>query len=639
MRVGLWSHPPATLARDRRCCIVHARLVTGHFTIYTIPNAHDGMQGQAFKLEDKPQAGCYDFQQCQQPHHDDCEPSTSSLAPAPKQDSFQTNLPTTIVPFPLNAPSQPSSCGVPLAAHVPRINTADTANRFETTRAVNDTHAQDIGTMSLQRADRINSQSAVVHRAASHIQPSQNFFSPPPGHQGLQRQPHQSPNESTMNADRWAQPHLSPEHAQLRQAQLHVDEHCMQLENEHDSAVNIGESTPPRPAALLRETCLATPVSQRPPDEFSLCAHSELKNSPPVVAKVQGVDRYRIAHAVVHSDQQERLGTAVFNASEAAYDPTHDQECVGIGGAAAQLKFDDRAALGEYVPLQQNSAALFDGVQVEHGASEECVGELTLRTTHSGIGALTAPVNSLMGNAGPADACDTRMACLDDAGVAEEDDEDVDDGPKEVCWRVLGAGGGAKAEQAVSRRAGMEEAPSEDCDLQQLPPQGLPPQSVDFARARVATLAGPVYSGPVQRQGRSGTDVSAMPDHFIQHDQAASRTSSVPAHRIMQGGAGWSDRTRNGDAVVGAGDASAVRAAPAMRGAAATADIAGADAGYWGKGKRKAGGVWKARKANILVCYTLSHTVWAPCLKVSSLPVIRECCCKVCTGSPLEEVS
>lgn len=512
------------------------------------------MQKQDVKQEDK--------QPTEQHNHADFHPSNFHSAPVHRTEPYLAH--TNPVAFPLNGPSQLSS-DVPLGGPTPLVtNALDAAHRLEATRAISDDHALAHCTEALQQ----HPQSATVRFAAAPlVQPLQLLH---------------SVQDHTLHGDnRLAQPHSSP-----------VQTHGMGHENGVDSVVNDGESTPPRPAALLRETCLATPVSQRPADEFNLCEPSQLKGSPHVVAQVPHVDRHGTARANLHSDQQDTLGTAAINnASEGAHDPPHDQERARSCGDVAQLRFDDAADLGDCMMQQQASALLYDSAQRgPNQASVDCIGELTLRPMHS------APVSSLMGDAIAAVASDTTMSR--DVGGQEYDDED--DRSQEVCWRVLGAQMGPKPDQAVSSHA----APSEVCDLRQ-----LPPPSVACTQPRAAIPQ--VTAGhSTQRHRRQGADACVVQGIPMQHKQPAAHAARVPAHSTVNGDGGRADRMGSRPVAASGGrDPSAGCAAPAVRGGTTAADAAGVHTGDAGKGRRKPGGVWKARKANLLVCYNFSCVV------------------------------
>ena len=472
---------------------------------------------------------------------------------------------------------------------------------------MHDSHAHNSAAVPLQISDPNTGKSADGYAAAAtRMQQPQSFLSPPSGHHGLW--PVDSPNGNMPNRDQGLQPYSSPESAQFCQARSPVGSCGMNLQHGQNSGLNAGESTPPRPAALLRETCLATPVSQRPPDEFHLCAHSQLKDPALGAASGQGAGRHGVLRAAVRSDRQQKMTNVVENAFEARCGSLHADAGARGSGAAAHLQLNVQAAAGDFVSLQHHSAAMNvqhhsaamnDGVQVQH---DGCVGELSLRAMHSGLGAVADPFEAVVGGAGPAEAVDTKMEDLDNVAVHEADDEEEEDGPKEVCWRVLGTRSGAKPEQAVSSHDAEQCASAEVCGLQQ-----LPPQSIHCGQAREAAAEGNGGHDNAARQEEAEVPVAQQTS--LRHDQPHDRASDVPAYGNVRCHAGRSASLRSGAAVSGTG---AAKPAPVARVPRTAVDVVGADNGAADgvKGKRKAGGVWKSRKANILVRHDM---LWLRC--------------------------
>ena len=221
-----------------------------------------------------------------------------------------------------------------------------------------------------------------------------------------------------------------------------------------------------------------------------------------------------------------------------------------------------------------------------------CMGEPSPRAMCSGLGAGTAAMEVVTRAAGSPGAVDVKVEDLGDGAAQHADDEvqeedeveDEGDRPKAVCWRVLGAPSRAKLDQVLNSRAAEQRAHAQGaCNVQQ-----LPPQPVDCGHDRTAWQDG-------------GGEAACATGHLpIQNDKPVAPASNGPAYGHLRGHEGRSGSIHT--EVAGAGTVAATFG-PAARGAGTPVDVIGADAGAadGGKGKRKAGGVWKSRKANILV--------------------------------------
>lgn len=362
---------------------------------------------------------------------------------------------------------------------------------------------------------KVSERQSAAHTAAAPSEPLQ-MTSSRPRHGGVTKQPQNCPSAlQTVRAV--PQPQKPADSAPLSQDMLPNRVHAVQRKEAGDTLFNAGECTPPRPAALLRETCLATPVSQRPCDAFNVKQQGQVRDSPEA-AQMPRMDRYGIISPVGAYKEQERLIVA----------------------------YDDQALI------------------VPHGSQRSL-------PMANDVTAACARDQPLKRQAQSADATDSSVADLG-GDHNQESGDDEDSCPRKPVWRVLGAQAGAKPQQAAHGaqvHCGVHQPSAPPADhaaaLNSLTDVTAAAQRVD-ARACPKDRAFPKENCSRHNQDH----VNAEPDAFQD-----------------------SGRDNNCSNIVAPRRPSEQRSCGSVR--------EGGPGGSM-KGQRKAGGVWKPRKANLLVC-------------------------------------
>jgi hypothetical protein len=301
-------------------------------------------------------------------------------------------------------------------------------------------------------------------------------------------------------------------------------------------------------------------------------------------------------NAAMHSDRKESLDAVVFPTSERVCSKVPVAEHVERGGAAAALLFDDKDPLGDVAMPQDAYVALFDGAKARHGLlSDGHIGEQTPRSHTACRVAFTPPVTSFTEDASQVVEADTKMTDLVDAGMQGREDEGGT--KREVRWRVLSARDRVTAEQLVPSDAVKEQASSQACDSHHC--SGT--QSSDRVELGQGTEAVPGSVDAGQRLAQQhGTQCPLQGD---MSQQLAPHGLSMHASMPADDGIGHSEREHCQGAAVSTRDTNAEQATGAVHGPPV---IAAEDSSPGQEGKRRKGrGVWKARKVNVMVCYTL----------------------------------